>query len=157
MQYNSAFSNSSWKWTVSKERLGPMITTTLKIRTWIIIDRPTSKELTSYADSKYIRFINFNNTLQKLRVSENSPYFKTGGNMSCKSESCWKLHCSIRFNTSENTTIVVLNSYPQKWGYFFFFCQKKDHGCTFICSFPFFLFFLRAIFYGDNLSLEGKS
>jgi len=58
---NFFFSNSSWygtfTWYVSncKERLGPIVTGTLKDRILIAID--ISKELALYDGSEYIRFI----------------------------------------------------------------------------------------------------
>ena len=58
----------------SKERPGSIVTETLK--NGILIPVVTLKELHFYASSKYISFIKFNFTHQKLRACENLPYFR---------------------------------------------------------------------------------
>jgi len=58
----------------SKERPGSIVTKTLKNRIFISI--ATSKELHFNADFKYISFIKFSLTHQKLRAWENLPYFR---------------------------------------------------------------------------------
>jgi len=56
----------------SKERPGSIVTKTLK--NWILISIATSKESHFYADFKYISFIKFSLTHQKLGAWENLPY-----------------------------------------------------------------------------------
>ena len=56
----------------SKERSGSIVTKTLK--NWILISIATSKELHFNADFKYISFIKFSLSHQKLRTWENLPY-----------------------------------------------------------------------------------
>ena len=56
----------------SKERPGSIVTKTLK--NGILIPIVTSKE--SYDDFKYISFIRFNITRQKLRAREKLSYFR---------------------------------------------------------------------------------
>ena len=63
---NKQKSNSSWQWTVSKERPSSIVTEILKNRILIPID--ASKELDLYANFKYISFIKFSLTHQKLRA-----------------------------------------------------------------------------------------
>ena len=58
----------------SKERPGSIVTKTLK--NGILIPIPTSKESHFNADFKYISFIKFSLTHQKLRVWENLRYFR---------------------------------------------------------------------------------
>ena len=58
--------------TCSKERSGSIVTKTLK--NWILISIATSKESHFKADFKYISFIKFSLSHQKLRAWENLPY-----------------------------------------------------------------------------------
>ena len=60
--------------TVSKEWPGLIVTKTLKNWIWISID--ASKESNIYADFKYVSFIKFSFTYQKLRAWENLPHFR---------------------------------------------------------------------------------
>ena len=56
----------------SKERSDSIVTKTLK--NWTLISIATSKESNFNADFKYISFIKFSHSHQKLRAWENSPY-----------------------------------------------------------------------------------
>ena len=56
----------------SKKRSGSIVTKTLK--NWILISIATSKESHFNADFKYISFIKFSLSHQKLRAGENLPY-----------------------------------------------------------------------------------
>ena len=94
-------SNSSWQRTVSKERPGSIVTKTLKNGILILTD--TSKELDFYADFKYISFINFSSTHQKLRAWENLPYFRKKGKHPLKVKNLNENH-AIKFSVSENST-----------------------------------------------------
>ena len=58
----------------SKERPGSIVTKTLK--NWILISIATSKESHFNPDFKYISFIKFSLTHQKLRAWENLPYLR---------------------------------------------------------------------------------
>ena len=69
-------SNSLWQRTVSKERPGSTFTETLK--KGILIPIGTSKESNFYAEIRYISFIKFSLTHQKLQSlthRKNLPYF----------------------------------------------------------------------------------
>ena len=92
-----------------------------------------SKELEFYADFKYLSFIKFNLTHQRLRTRENLPDFWKKGKHPLKDiESWWKSHNQIQHirepycrgfkRLSEKNVELCI-----------FFCQKNCQCCVFIC------------------------
>ena len=117
----------------------PILIVTEILKKQILIPIDASKESDFYDDFKYIGFIKFNSTYHKLRARENLPYFRKKGGMSSKShKSLMKITPSDSAYELSLLKGVSSSSLQKCWILYFFFCQKKDHGCVFICCCFFF-------------------
>ena len=101
-----------------------------------MILKDTSKESNFYADFKYISFIKFSFTHQKLRASENLPYFGKGETTTKSHRILTKITPS--HSPYQRTLQKIFQGLIYKNVEFRIFCQKTNHGCVFICFVFFF-------------------
>ena len=122
----------------SKERPGSIVTKT--IQNGILIPIATSKESYFNADFKYISFIKFSRTYQKLRAWEVLPYFWKWGKHPLKvTESSWKSHHQIqRIREPYCRSFKLLSR--KMWNFVFFARRQITDACLFVCLFVFCFF-----------------
>ena len=109
-----------------------MVTETLANGFWISID--TSKESDFNPDFKYISFIKFSPTHQKLRAWENLTDFRKKRERPPKKyRTLMKITPS--YSAYQRTLLQKFQAHIYKNMECCIFCQKKDHGCVFICFF----------------------
>ena len=93
-----------------------------------------SKESNFDAYSKYAKFIKFKVTIKSYESEKIYLIFEKAENTP-KTSSDLNENDTIKLGIPENRTVDVSSSYVQKCGTLQFFCQKRDHGCEFICLF----------------------
>ena len=109
-----------------------MVTETLENKVLIPIDK--SKESDFNADFKHISFIKFSLTNQKLRAWENLADFRKKGERPPKRYKTL-MEITPSYSAYQKTLLQRFQAPIYKNVEFSIFCQKKDHGCVFICFF----------------------